>query len=83
MRPAYLDAPFPVLHVPTLVVWGMQDTALTPSQLEGLDALVADLRIVRVDDAGHFVTWEKPEAVTRALRAFLGVERSDVDSRAV
>ena len=70
-RPAYLDLPFPVLETPTLVVWGMGDKALTPSQLEGLDDLVADLTLVKVPDAGHFVTWEKPEAVTAALRAFL------------
>ena len=70
-RPAYLTAPFPVLQTPTLVIWGMGDTALTPSQLEGLEDVVADLTIVKVEDAGHFVTWEKPEAVTLALRAFL------------
>ena len=70
-RPAYLDAPFPVLKMPVLVIWGMKDKALTPSQLVGLEDLVADLRIVREPDAGHFITWEKPEAVTRALRTFL------------
>lgn len=70
-RPAFLDQPFPVLAVPTLVVWGMLDKALTPSQIEGLDALVADLTLVKVADAGHFVTWEKPAAVTGALRKFL------------
>ena len=70
-RPAYLDAPFPVLKMPVLVVWGMNDRALTPSQLSGLDDLVSDLRLVRVPDAGHFITWEKPEAVTSALREFL------------
>ncbi len=70
-RPAYLDAPFPVLKMPVLVVWGMKDKALTPSQLVGLDKVVADLTLVKVADAGHFVTWEKPEAVTDALRAFL------------
>jgi pimeloyl-ACP methyl ester carboxylesterase len=70
-RPAYLDAPFPVLMTPTLVVWGMGDKALTPSQLVGLEAVVYDLKIVKVEDAGHFVTWEKPAAVTAALRAFL------------
>ena len=70
-RPAYLDAPFPALKTPTLVVWGMGDKALTPSQLVGLEDLVADLTLVKIEDAGHFVTWEKPEAVTAALRAFL------------
>jgi pimeloyl-ACP methyl ester carboxylesterase len=70
-RPGYLDAPFPVLKMPVLVVWGMQDKALTPSQLVGLEELCADLTLVKVEDAGHFVTWEKPEAVTGALRNFL------------
>ncbi len=70
-RPAFLDAAFPVIQMPVLVVWGMQDKALTPSQLVGLDDLCADLKIVRVEDAGHFITWEKPEAVTAALRAFV------------
>jgi pimeloyl-ACP methyl ester carboxylesterase len=54
-----------------LVVWGMQDKALTPSQLVGLDDLCANLTVIRVADAGHFITWEKPEAVTDALRSFL------------
>ncbi len=74
-RPAFLDGPFPVLKVPTLVIWGMKDKALTPSQLEGLDDLVADLHIVRVPDAGHFITWEKPDAVTGALREFIDGRR--------
>jgi pimeloyl-ACP methyl ester carboxylesterase len=50
----------------------MKDRALTPTQLVGLEDLCADLRLVKEPDAGHFITWEKPEAVTRALRAFLG-----------
>ncbi len=75
-RPAYLDKPFPVLKTPTLVIWGMGDKALTPSQLVGLEDLVEDLTLVKVEDAGHFVTWEKPEAVTGALRAFLGAPQS-------
>lgn len=70
-RPAWIDAPFPVLRMPVLVVWGMRDTALLPVQLEGLDALVADLTVVRVPQAGHFVTWEAPGAVTDAIRGFL------------
>lgn len=69
--PLWTRAPFPKVHVPTLVVWGMKDKALLPVQLEGLDALVEDLRIVRVEDAGHFVTWERPEAVMCVIRSFL------------
>ena len=58
--------------VPTLVIWGMRDTALLPIQLEGLEDLVDDLEIVRIADAGHFVPWERPQAVAEALRDFLG-----------
>lgn len=67
----WLDQPFPVLGVPTLVMWGLDDTALHPVLLEGLDALVSDLTIARIAGAGHFSPWEAPEAVTSALAAFL------------
>jgi pimeloyl-ACP methyl ester carboxylesterase len=70
-RPAFLDAPFPSLKMPVLVVWGMGDTALLPVQLDGLAEYVDDLRIVEVPEAGHFVTWEAPDAVTAAIRAFM------------
>ena len=65
-RPAFLDAPFPPMRMPVLVIWGMRDTALLPCQLD-LDAYVPDLTIEKVD-AGHFVPWEKPEAVIAAMR---------------
>ncbi|MEI9851306.1 MAG: alpha/beta hydrolase [Sphingomonas sp.] len=70
-RPAWLDAPFPPMPQPVLVIWGMKDGALLPVQLEGLDAVVPDLTVVRVADAGHFVTWERPDAVNAAMRAWL------------
>ncbi len=71
-RPAWLDAPFPPITQPTLVIWGMQDKALLPVQLElELDEFVPDLTIARIEDGGHFVPWEKPEAVTAAIREWL------------
>lgn len=71
-RPAWIDGPFPPITQPTLVIWGMKDKALLPVQLDGLDALVPDLTIVRIADGGHFIPWEKPEAVTAAMREWLG-----------
>lgn len=70
-RPAFLSAPFPPTQMPVLVIWGMRDTALRPSQIEGLDAVVPDLTLVKVD-AGHFVPWEAPEAVNVAILGWLG-----------
>lgn len=34
--PAFLSQPFPKLTMPVLVIWGLEDKALRPSQLEGL-----------------------------------------------
>lgn len=70
-KPAWLHLPFPRIAMPTLVIWGMKDKALLPVQLEGLDSLVDDLRIVPVSEAGHFVPWEHPAPVLAALRSFI------------
>ncbi len=64
-------APFPKLHMPTLVIWGLRDKALLPVQLEGLDQLVEDLRLVTSPTAGHFIPWEESATVTSAIRDFL------------
>ena len=69
--PLWTHAPFPKLRMPTLVVWGLKDSALLPIQLEGLDNLVADLRLVASPSAGHFITWEEPGTVTHAMRDFV------------
>ena len=69
--PDWLLKAFPKVTVPTLVVWGMKDPALLPLQLDGLDELADDLRIVRIPDAGHFAPWEAPEQVAAALAPFL------------
>ena len=67
------------IHVPTLVVWGLADSALLPVQLEGLEELVDDLSIVRLPGVRHFAPWEAPDAVVAALRPFLA---ADADARA-
>lgn len=69
-RPAWIDAPFPPVTQPTLVIWGMNDIALLPCQLDGLAALVPDLTVVQID-ASHFVPWENPQAVNAAIREWL------------
>ncbi len=56
------SSPFPTLTIPTLVVWALDDTALPPCNLEGIDELVPNATIVRVPDCGHFVPWEAPDA---------------------
>jgi pimeloyl-ACP methyl ester carboxylesterase len=69
--PLWVHAPFPKLKMPTLVVWGLKDSALLPVQLGGLDDLIDDLRLVTSPSAGHFITWEEPETVTGAIADFM------------
>ncbi|MBA4355922.1 MAG: alpha/beta hydrolase, partial [Novosphingobium sp.] len=67
----YKDAPLPPLAIPTLVIWAMDDIALPPCNLEGMDKLVTDLTVQPIHDCGHFVPWEAPDKVNAALDRFL------------
>lgn len=72
--PKWLLKAFPKIHVPTLVIWGMEDAALLPLQLEGLNELVDDITVVRLPRVGHFAPWEAGRQVASTLEAFLAGE---------
>ncbi len=61
-----------MVQPPTLVIWGDGDIALRPVLLDGLDRLVADLRLVRLPEATHWLVHEQPERVTREIAQFVG-----------
>jgi pimeloyl-ACP methyl ester carboxylesterase len=69
-RPAYLNRPFPPVTQPTLLYWAMDDYALRPSLLDGIETLVPELTLVKAP-GGHFVPWEQPEALIAAIEDFL------------
>lgn len=69
--PEWAAGAFPKLTIPTLLIWAMEDKALSPSNIEGIEEFVPDIQIERVADCGHFVTWEKPDAVIAAMERFL------------
>lgn len=69
-RPAYLSRPFPPVTQPTLLYWAMDDYALRPSLLDGIETLVPDLMLVKAP-GGHFVPWEQPQALIAAMEQFL------------
>ncbi|MGA2779713.1 MAG: alpha/beta hydrolase [Steroidobacteraceae bacterium] len=60
-----------VTRVPVRVIWGMRDTALLPSLLDGLDSLCPDLRISRIADGSHWVIHEQPAHVNALIAAAL------------
>ena len=61
----------PAISCPTLVLCG-RDDALTPPHLhEELAEGIPGARLCQIDRCGHLSTLERPEAVTRAMRAWL------------
>ena len=59
------------IDVPTLVLWAMDDVALPPSLIDGLEDYVPDLRLIRIEGATHWVVHEKPQLVIEHLTRFL------------
>ena len=57
--------------VPTLVLWAMQDTALPPELIDGLDRWVPQLQLERIESATHWVVHEQPQRVAQSIEAFL------------
>lgn len=62
--------PDPRVHVPTLVIWGVQDMFLDVAMVEPSIALCDDGRYVLLFEASHWVQHEEPEQVNRLLAEF-------------
>lgn len=59
------------VSLPTLVLWAMEDAALLPELVEGLDEYIPRLTLERVPGASHWIVHERPEFVAQRLGAFL------------
>ncbi len=60
-----------VVRVPTLVLWGMRDTALLPPLLDGLGGLVPELTVERLESATHWLIHEEPALIARRVLDFV------------
>jgi pimeloyl-ACP methyl ester carboxylesterase len=58
---------FVTVSVPTLVIWAEGDIALPSSLLDGLDAFVPRLRLIRVAGATHWIVHERPQLVATEI----------------
>jgi pimeloyl-ACP methyl ester carboxylesterase len=59
--------------LPTLLMCGRQDTWANVAQHEAMQALAPAARLTVIEDAGHMVLMEQPQATTKALADFLAV----------
>ena len=61
----------PKIEVPVRIVWGLDDKALLPVQLDGIGEVGDDVEVVPLKGVGHFAPWQAPHAVAAALLPFL------------
>ncbi len=64
--------PVPPLSLPTLVLWGKDDTLFSAKLSQGMERLVSGpFKIKLISDCGHWINQEVPQTVNRELMAFL------------
>jgi len=61
--------------VPTLVVWGREDRIANVQTAERFHQDIAGSQLVVIDDVGHMVHEEKPDAVNHTITSFLDTIR--------
>lgn len=81
MKPAMPGQPAPqiptlprerlTIAAPTFVLWALDDSALLPGLLEGLEDYVPKLDLKKVPGATHWLVHEQPEFVAREIEAFV------------
>ena len=59
------------IRIPVRVIWGLDDRALLPVQLEGVGEVGDDVDLFPLPGIGHFAPWQAPDAVAAALLPFL------------
>lgn len=69
-RPA-AEAVLRAVHCPTLILCGRQDRWSPVPRHEEMAAMIAGARLAVIEDSGHMVTLERPEAVTAVLESWL------------
>jgi len=69
--PGWVLRAFSKLKIPVRVIWGLEDKALLPIQLEGIGEVGDEVGVFPLKGVGHFAPWEAPIQVADALRPFL------------
>jgi pimeloyl-ACP methyl ester carboxylesterase len=60
------------IAAPTLIIWGTADRIIAPDYAQEFATRIAGARVELIGGAGHLPHLEQPDAVAKALQAFLG-----------
>ena len=70
----WLQKEWNLLNVPTLMIWGEEDTALGKELTYGTSEFVSNCQIKYIPNCSHWVQQEQPELVNQYMREFLEKE---------
>jgi epoxide hydrolase 4 len=59
------------VDLPTLVLWAMDDAALPPELIDGLDDYIPQLTLEKIEGASHWIIHERPALIIERLSNFL------------
>ena len=68
---AAIQGRLPGLGRPVLLVWGMRDRVFQPVFIQQWRAVLPQVRVVELDDAGHYLVEDRPDAVADAVDDFV------------
>lgn len=60
-----------MVRMPHLLLWGVEDIALRPSSLEGLERYAPQLTVKEIAGTGHWILHEKPGEVVSEIASFV------------
>lgn len=66
---------YPIIEIPTLMLWGEEDMALTKETTLGTEEYVKDLTLRYLPRVSHWVQQDAPEEVNVMIKAFLEREK--------
>jgi len=61
----------PNINVPTLLIWGVNDTATPICDGEIMEKLIPDAGLIKVENCSHYVFLERPAYVNKIISTFL------------
>lgn len=69
-----LEPYLPNIKCPTLLVWGVNDTATPLSDGEKMEKLIPDAGLVKLENAGHYSFLEQQFTFNRVMCSFMNIE---------
>ena len=61
-----------VVHVPTLVIWGLKDNYLLAGNLSGIERVVPGVKVDLIANGGHWLNRDNSSEVNAMIRRFVG-----------